>query len=164
MLTPRQPDRQGQRERCARWAKRHSADGGEVRLNWLAREAATGDAIAHFQAGVYWADPLAPTDASAKSGQPDSSTVVLQASLGYVVAYAAHRKGYAYEGLRHVLAMLRDQLGVREACAEIDSRNQASIALAGKLGMKPVRVSPGASLVQGLPADDVLFAMGLGAP
>lgn len=126
-----------QRERCARWEKRLSPDGDELWLNWAARSKATGDVIAHFQAGVN-------RDAVA--------------SIGYLVARKSQGQGIATEGLENVLAYLRDDLGVHEAKAWIDTRNEPSIRLVKKLGMNQVGFVENADFFKGASSDEFVFS------
>lgn len=126
-----------QKERCARWASRRSPDGAEIWLNWAGRDKASGLVVAHFQGGVK---------------EPGS------ASIGYLVAKAYQRKGYAAEGLEAVFEYLRSELGVREVKAWSDTRNVASHQLARKLGMEQVEFIKDADFFKGQSSDEYVFA------
>lgn len=126
-----------QKERFARWAKRRSPDGGELWLNWVARDRQTKKPIAHFQAGV-----------------KDDGI----ASVGYLVAKEFQRQGIAFEGLSAVFNYLRDQLSVREVKAWSDTRNLASHNLAKKLGMIQVEFIKDADRFNGTNSDEFVFS------
>ena len=127
-----------QKERCARWAKRRSPDGTEIWLNWAGRDKASGQVIAHFQAGVR------------ENGV---------ASIGYLVARAFQGKGYATEGLQTVFRFLHEAMGVSEIKAWSDSRNEASHRLAKKLGMKQVEFIKNADFFKGSTSDEFVFSL-----
>lgn len=129
-----------QRERCARWEARRSPDGQELWLNWAGRDKGTNEVVAHFQAGV-------------KADAP--------ASVGYLVARPFQRKGYAFDGLKAVFTYLRDDLGVREVKAWVDTRNVASHRLAQKLGMVNVETIKDADFFKGATSDEFVFARSL---
>lgn len=129
-----------QRERCARWEMRRSPDGQELWLNWAGRDKTTNEIMAHFQAGV-------------KADAP--------ASVGYLVARAFQRRGFAFEGLDAVFAYLRDALGVHEVKAWTDTRNTASHRLAQKLGMMNVETIKDADFFKGATSDEFVFARSL---
>jgi len=140
-----------QRERCAKWSRRHAPDGSELWLNWAARDQRPGISpsispsisssgppklVAHFQAGV----------------KPDHT-----ASIGYLVGLGFQRQGFAFEGLTAVFEYLRDTLGVREVRAWSDTRNHASHRLAEKLGMTQVEVIKDADFFKGATSDEFVF-------
>lgn len=124
-------------ERCSRWAKRRSPDGSEVWLNWVGRDRATEQAVAHFQAGIKEAGI---------------------ASIGYLVGTGFQRRGVATEGLEAVFAFLRDHFAIREVKAWSDSRNEASHRLARKLGMKQVDFIKDADFFKGSSSDEFVFS------
>jgi RimJ/RimL family protein N-acetyltransferase len=126
-----------QRERFARWAKRRSPDGSEIWLNWAGREKATQKTIAHFQAGV-----------------KDDGI----ASIGYLVARAFQRKGFAAEGLEAVFKHLQEKLSVKEVKAWSDTRNAPSHQLAKKLGMVQVGFKKNADFFKGVTSDEYIFS------
>lgn len=132
-----------QKERCQKWSKRCSTDGTELWLNWAARKIDTQQVIAHFQAGVK-EDRIA--------------------TIGYVVARNYHRQGIATEGLQAVFKYLREALAVREVKAWSDTRNQASHALARKLGMKKVDLIKNADYFKGTHSDEFVFSLVLKDP
>jgi RimJ/RimL family protein N-acetyltransferase len=127
--------------RCARWATRFSPKRDALHLNWLARERATGRGVGHFQAGVE---------------EPGRAVV------GYLVLRARQGRGYATEGMGAVLGWLHGKLGVRVAEASCDTRNSASIRLALRLGMRPVRLDVDADRFKGIESDEWVFRRELG--
>lgn len=127
-----------ERERCRRWARRRSPSGDELWLNWVARHLDSDQVIGHFQAGVR------------ASGE---------ASIGYLVAREHQRQGYAAEGLSAVMRFLRAKLAVHEIKAWIDSRNEASIRLVTKLGMRQVDFLKDADYFKGATSDEVVYSI-----
>lgn len=130
--------------KCTRWAPRHSPDGQEIWLNWLARERQSQRVVGHFQAGVALAGDRV-------------------ARLGWLLATAAQCRGLATEALTAVLAVLRDALAVREVKAWADSRNVASHRLAQRLGLVQVAVVRDADFFKGATSDEFVFARVLAA-
>jgi [ribosomal protein S5]-alanine N-acetyltransferase len=63
--------------------------------------------------------------------------------LVYSLAPPAWGKGYATEAAGAVLGYALGPLGLPEVLAEIDDGNAASVAVAGRLGMRPFAVVPG---------------------
>ncbi len=137
------PTPQQQLDRCAKWAKRVSPDGQEIWLNWAARHKNNKSLVGHFQAGVK-SDGIGST--------------------GYVVARSFQRKGLASEALETIFSYLRDNLKVREVKAWSDSRNEASHALAKKLGMVQVDFVKDADHFKGASSDELIFLKTLGEP
>jgi RimJ/RimL family protein N-acetyltransferase len=103
------------RARVARWLVGRSSDGPERWSNWVVRLRATRALIGHVQVGT--------TDATA--------------TLGYLIARPARRRGYAREALVALLAHLRAE-SVARVEASIDPANAASVALAEQLGLRRV--------------------------
>lgn len=97
-----------------RWEPRRSPDGSQEWLNWAVR-LRSGDYVGWVQATIYEAG---------------------RAELAYLVFRAHQRLGYAEEACRAVITHVRTAHGVRVIRATIDSANEASIALAIKLGLK----------------------------
>jgi ribosomal-protein-alanine N-acetyltransferase len=124
------------RERCLRWSRRRSPDGSELWLNWLARDR-SGQAVAHFQAGV-------KTDGVA--------------SIGYLVGKNHQNQGLASEGLKAVFEYLRNQLAVVEVKAWSDTRNVASHRVAKKLGMSQIELVKDADFFKGTSSDEYVFS------
>lgn len=70
------------------------------------------------------------------------------AHIAYVLSPACWGQGYAQEAVSALLCLLFESLHVYQAVAEIDARNQASIALANRLHFElsgSVSTSPGHS-------------------
>lgn len=131
------PTLETQTERCARWEKRISPDGTELWLNWAARDKVSGHIVAHIQAGMK-ADRVA--------------------SIGYVVGRRFQRKGFATEALKATFEYLRTSLGAREVKAWSDTRNEASHALAKKLGMVQVDYIKDADFFKGSTSHEYVFS------
>jgi ribosomal-protein-alanine N-acetyltransferase len=96
-----------------RWEPRRSLDGSQEWLNWAARLRA-GEYVGWVQATIY------------EAGRAD---------LAYLVFRAHQRRGYAAEACRAVMEYVHVAHGVRVVRATIDPANEASIALAKKLGL-----------------------------
>ncbi|MCX6124735.1 MAG: GNAT family N-acetyltransferase [Proteobacteria bacterium] len=128
-----------QRERCARWAKRRSPDGGELWLNWVGCHKETKEVMAHFQVGIKTSEDKI-------------------ASIGYLVAKAFQGKGYALEGLETIFSYLRNELGIQEIKAWSDTRNIASHRLAQKLGMVQLEMIKDADFFKGSTSDEFVFS------
>ena len=123
--------------RCVRWARRISPTGDELWLNWLAREATSGQVIGHFQAGI-------------KEGGV--------ASVGYLLARAHQGKGHATEALTALFEFLRLKLGVREVKAWVDTRNLASRRLVERLGMSQTEMLSNADFFKGASSDEAVYS------
>ncbi len=100
--------------RCARWETGRSPDGREQWWNWAGRARDDQGLVGHFQLGVIGG----------------------VATLGYTVARARQRRGFAREALAAVLARL--PVDVRLIEASIDPANVASIGLIEGLGLERV--------------------------
>lgn len=107
-------------ERIKRWEKRTSPEGDEIWLNWIAQTKTTNEVIGHFQVGI------------------DQNK---EATLGYLVARKYHGNGFATEALRAVLKLLSAKFSVQSTKASIDPRNERSIKLVERLGMKRLEAS-----------------------
>ena len=59
-----------------------------------------------------------------------------RAELGFTLAPANHSKGYATEAVTSVIAYAFERLGVETVFAIADARNDASIALLERIGMR----------------------------
>ena len=64
------------------------------------------------------------------------SVADLTAEIGWALTRAHQGKGYAFEGARALLAYAFDSLGLHRVKAELDPRNDASVALCKRLGMR----------------------------
>ena len=94
-----------------------SPDGSEHWLNWMLFLRATGEAIGYYQATVRPAG----------------------CSIAYIINPAFWRRGYAAEAGRAIIPHLFERYAIPAVTAEIDRRNDASIELAGRLGLSLVR-------------------------
>lgn len=117
-------------ERFSRLAARRSPDGRRQWLDWAVRERATGAAVGLVEVTVGGED----------------------AHLGYFVACTHWRRGIAYEACAAVLQHLRDDLGVTEAIAEMDTRNTASLRLVESLGFIRTALHRDVDVIDGQPS------------
>lgn len=101
---------------------RGSPQPGQVWLNWLCRDRASGELVAAMQATVF------PNERAA--------------FLAYAVYPRHQRKGYAREGVRAVIAHVGEQYAVERFFAEMDTRNEPSYRLAESLGFVRVETRP----------------------
>ncbi len=121
------------RERFTRLATGHSPDGTEVWLNWAARRRETGSVVGLYQSTVY----------------PDWT-----ANIAYIT-FAGHQgEGFAREACAEILRHLGDRYGTQVVGADIDTRNQASIALVERLGFQLVRTTKVADFFKGASSDE----------
>ena len=63
-------------------------------------------------------------------------------SLGYTVSYLHHRKGYAFEALSALLAMLHERFPSQDFVCFTDPENRPSMALLQKLGYQDLGYAP----------------------
>lgn len=133
------PTTEEQRERCTKWAKRTSPDGTEVWLNWAARHKDL--IIGHFQAGI----------------KKD-----LIANVAYVVAKSFQGKKFATEAMEAIFKLLHQKFHVQEVRAWVDTRNNASLRLAQKLGMVEIDFIKDADFFKGETSDECVFSLSLG--
>ena len=63
-------------------------------------------------------------------------------SLGYTVSYLHHRKGYAFEALSALLAMLHERFPSQDFVCFTDPENRPSMALLQKLGYQDLSYAP----------------------
>jgi RimJ/RimL family protein N-acetyltransferase len=82
-----------------------------------------------------------------------------QAEIGITLAPAYQGKGYATETLKAVLDYLFVTLGKHRVYASVDPRNQASIALLKRIGMRQEAHLRASLWFKGEWADDMIFAM-----
>jgi ribosomal-protein-alanine N-acetyltransferase len=123
-------------ERYAKWEKRISPDGNEIWLNWAARLKDTNQFVGHFQSGI----------------QKNK-----ESKVAYTIGVSYQRKGLAFEGLNRVCEFLIQQLDVVKIRAWIDTRNEASLALVTKLGMKNIRHIKNADFFKNSSSDEFIF-------
>jgi RimJ/RimL family protein N-acetyltransferase len=82
-----------------------------------------------------------------------------QAELGFTIASAWQRQGYAFEGAARVLDHLLVEQGVRRVRADCDTRNLASAALLERLGFRREGELIAATWCRGEWSDDYLYAL-----
>jgi [ribosomal protein S5]-alanine N-acetyltransferase len=127
------------RERYARLEARRSPNGRELWLNWAGRQ--------HNGAYVGLTEATVHADATAH--------------VAYFVFRDYQRQGFAAEAVDGVLRHLKDTLGVREARALLDTRNEASWRLMERLGFQRVRLIKNADHFKGAPSDEYEYARAL---
>jgi RimJ/RimL family protein N-acetyltransferase len=88
---------------------------------------------------------------------PDHETD--QAEVGITLDRTYHRQGYATEALAAVLSYLLDDLGKHRVYARVDPRNQASISLLERLGMRYEGRLRETVRLRGEWADDLMYAI-----
>ncbi|MPY65945.1 GNAT family N-acetyltransferase [Deinococcus sp. SDU3-2] len=131
-------------ERFARLETRASPDGTEAWLNWVVFARPGGSALGTVQATVR------PT--------------LAEADVAYLFAPSAWGQGYAAEAMTALLDFLAGGWGVREALAQVDSRNAASIRLLERLGFVRGGFTPGADVIRGTVSDEFTFLRPLEVP
>ncbi|MBB5232593.1 GNAT family N-acetyltransferase [Deinococcus budaensis] len=138
------PDVEALRERFARLESRRSPDGREGWLNWVVFPRLDGPALGTVQATV--------------------RPVAAEADLAYVFAPHAWGQGYGTEAVGALLSFLAGRWGVREAVAQVDTRNHASIRLLTRLGFRQTGFTPHADTFRGEGSDEFTFRLLLAAP
>jgi ribosomal-protein-alanine N-acetyltransferase len=129
------------RERFARLAVGRSPDGTQVWLNWAARRIDSGARVGTYQATVY----------------PGHT-----ADIAYITFAGQQGQGFAREACVEVIRYLREGYGVQTVGADIDARNQASIALIERLGFTRLRTTKNADFFKGASSDEYRYEMNLG--
>jgi ribosomal-protein-alanine N-acetyltransferase len=117
-------------ERFSRIATRRSPDGREQWFDWAVRKRASREAV----------------------GLVEVTVAEKQAHLGYFVARPHWRRGIAHEACTAVLDHLREDLGVTEAIAEMDTHNTASLALVESLGFMRTALHRDVDVIDGQPS------------
>ena len=82
-----------------------------------------------------------------------------QVELGSTLRPSHQRRGLASEALLAVLAYVFESLHKRRVFASVDPRNQASIALLNRIGMRQEAHFRESLLVEGEWVDDIVYAM-----
>jgi len=82
-----------------------------------------------------------------------------QAEFGISLDPAHHGSGYADETLRAAMSYLFGQRGIHRVFCSIDPRNTASVAMAGRLGMRQEGHFSKSIWFRGEWADDLIFAL-----
>jgi ribosomal-protein-alanine N-acetyltransferase len=122
--------------RYRRLSSRLSPAGDEAWLNWALRLRAMGAYVGTVEATVY----------------PAGTTLI-----AYMCFSPFQRQGYAKEGCQCVLDLLARDYEVRLVAAEIDTRNQASIALVESLGFTQVALHQHADVFKGSSSDEYRY-------
>ena len=125
-------------DRYRRLSGRRSPDGGEAWLNWAAREKDAGGYVGILEATVFG----------------DGT-----AAIAYTVFVPHQRKGFAAEGCKRVLGHLFEDYGVPTVVAEIDTRNDASVALVEALGFWLVSLRKDADHFKGASSDEYRYEL-----
>jgi ribosomal-protein-alanine N-acetyltransferase len=126
----RPADREAVRARLERWLAPPPPDLPEALgfENWVGFERATRGIVGTFQATIMRAG---------------------SATIGYIVFPDHWRRGFAVEAMTAVCAHLRETHAIRRIVADMDRRNEASVAVARRLGLVEVAAAN---------ADDRAFA------
>lgn len=124
--------------RYRRLAARRSPDGHETWLNWAMRSRASGELVGTLEATV----------------RADRT-----ADVAYMVFVPHQRRGFASEGLARVLAHLFADYQIATVAAEIDTRNDASIALVEALGFVRVATHRDADFFKGTTSDEYRYEL-----
>ncbi len=82
-----------------------------------------------------------------------------QAELGFTIAPAHQRRGYATEAVTAVLGHLFGDLDKHRVIASVDPRNEPSMALLRRIGMRQEAHFRKSVWFKGDWADDIVFAM-----
>ena len=129
------------RERYQRLEARRSPDGNELWLNWAGRQH-NGRYVGLVEATVH-------ADATAH--------------VAYFVFGAFQRQGFAAETVGAVLRHLQNDVGVRQARALLDTRNEASWRLLEQLGFRRDRLIKNADQFKGASSDEYEYVCDMGA-
>jgi [ribosomal protein S5]-alanine N-acetyltransferase len=127
------PSLQALHERLARLSGRRAPEGDALWLNWVMRGAAEGACIGRVQATV-------------RSDAP--------AYLAYEVFPAHWQQGYATEACTGVIRWLIDALRIQHFMAEVDSLNEPSLRLLGRLGFQRASLRAAADHFKGRSSDE----------
>jgi len=127
------------RRRFELLATRRSQDGKQLWLNWALHARAANAYVGSLQATVF----------------PDA-----RAAIAYSVFSSYQRCGFAREACDGLLSFLAER-GVREATADIDTRNRASIALVESLGFVRERETKNADFFKGATSDEYRYRRSL---
>ena len=79
--------------------------------------------------------------------------------IGYKIAAAHHRKGYAKEAINYALTAVFEELGIHRVNAWVDVENAPSLALLDKLGFEREGVCKDYLFSHGVYKDHVAFCM-----
>jgi ribosomal-protein-alanine N-acetyltransferase len=82
-----------------------------------------------------------------------------RAQLGYLFGRAAWGHGFAFEACRAVVACVREEAQAEQIDAFIDTRNERSIRLAQRLGMRRLETLIGADHFKGSASDEYHYRL-----
>lgn len=123
--------------RYGRLATRRSPDGREAWLNWaLRRRDEPAELVGLLEASV---------------------SLDRSAFVAYTVFVPYQRQGYAAEGVGRLLAHLFDDYRLALVTAEVDTRNEASIALLERFGFARVGTTVDADHFKGASSDEYRY-------
>ena len=80
------------------------------------------------------------------------------AQIAYFIFRSHQRRGYAKEACRALVAHLGEEYGVRRICADVDTRNVASIGLLESLGFRREKTTVGADIFKGSSSDEYRYS------
>jgi RimJ/RimL family protein N-acetyltransferase len=83
----------------------------------------------------------------------------MQAEIGYTIAAAYQRRGYATEAVHGVLEHLFSERGLHRVSAECDGRNLPSARLLERVGFRPEGCRRAHTWIKGEWTDDLLFGL-----
>ena len=121
-------------------SKGRSADGTSLWFNWAMRLQDSVTYIGTLQASLYADD---------------------RAVIAYMVFSPFRRHGFAKEGCWRMIRFLRDERQAKKIVAEIDTRNQPSIALVRSLGMRLTGKHKNADFFKGSASDEYEFVLAI---
>ncbi|MGH2485995.1 MAG: GNAT family N-acetyltransferase [Ktedonobacterales bacterium] len=128
-------------QRFTRLARRRSPDGSEIWLNWALRLTSESLTSESLYVGTLQATLRADETAL----------------LAYMIFTPFQGRGYAHEGCARVLNHLVRDYAVRRVIAEIDTRNQPSIALVQSLGFTRVATAWATDFFKGAASDEYRY-------
>ena len=121
------------------WEGREAPDGSEYWLNYVLFLSSTGAFVGTLQSGVH-----------RETGE---------ASIAYVIATEFQGIGLGTEATQALVDHLKQNYEIRCVKAWIDTRNQASIQLVEKLGMRRVEFIKNADHFKGQDSDEFVYQM-----
>ncbi len=129
---------QAQASRIEDLLPRRDPRGEDLWLNWVVRERKSGRCVGRVEATV---------------------PPVGRASIAYLFAPAAGRRGLATEATRAMIRFLVIEGAVQGVEATIDRRNARSIRLVERLGFRLERSVPAADFFKGASSDEVVYGL-----
>jgi [ribosomal protein S5]-alanine N-acetyltransferase len=141
LFIPREPPQtiEALTNRFKRLEKRSSPNGDEMWLNWIIRSKTSACCMGRIEITI----------------RSDRS-----AYLAYELGVPYWGQGFATEACRKVLKTLKEEYGVSQVVAEVDTRNAASIRLLERLGFQRISVHEKADFFKGSNSDEYKYALG----